>query len=54
MKTMIAEGSRFEETYSHWFDQVIVNEDLVSAFEELAQAVHRVETEPLWVPSSWV
>ncbi|CAG0919067.1 unnamed protein product [Notodromas monacha] len=52
--TIVEEGKRIETTYSHWFDQTIVNEDLGEAVKELVQAVHCVETEPLWVPCSWV
>jgi hypothetical protein len=40
--------------YSHLFDETIINADLSAAFERLVAAVNRVETEPLWVPASWV
>ncbi|XP_011263301.1 MAGUK p55 subfamily member 7 isoform X4 [Camponotus floridanus] len=45
---------RIEFLYSHLFDEVIVNADLPMAFEQLINAIHRVESEPLWVPASWV
>ncbi|XP_043677290.1 MAGUK p55 subfamily member 7 isoform X3 [Vespula pensylvanica] len=47
-------AARIEFLYSHLFDEVIVNADLSIAFEQLINAVHRVESEPLWVPASWV
>lgn len=47
-------AARIEYLYSHLFDEVIVNADLPMAFEQLVNAVHRVESEPLWVPASWV
>ncbi|XP_035739880.1 MAGUK p55 subfamily member 7-like isoform X4 [Vespa mandarinia] len=47
-------AARIEFLYSHLFDEVIVNADLSIAFEQLVNAVHRVESEPLWVPASWV
>ncbi|XP_017887928.1 MAGUK p55 subfamily member 7 isoform X4 [Ceratina calcarata] len=47
-------AARIEFLYPHLFDEVIVNADLSMAFEELVNAVHRVESEPLWVPASWV
>ncbi|XP_047468769.1 MAGUK p55 subfamily member 7-like isoform X2 [Penaeus chinensis] len=53
-KDMLKADARIEFHYSHWFDEVIVNDDLSSAFELLVAAVNRVETEPLWVPASWV
>ncbi|XP_011636601.1 MAGUK p55 subfamily member 7 isoform X4 [Pogonomyrmex barbatus] len=47
-------AERIEFLYSHLFDEVIVNADLSMAFEQLVNAIHRVESEPLWVPASWV
>ncbi|XP_029047458.1 MAGUK p55 subfamily member 7 isoform X3 [Osmia bicornis bicornis] len=47
-------AGRIEFLYSHLFDEAIVNADLSMAFEQLVNAVHRVESEPLWVPASWV
>ncbi|XP_043286648.1 MAGUK p55 subfamily member 7 isoform X2 [Venturia canescens] len=47
-------AARIEFLYSHLFDEVIVNADLSMAFEQLVAAIHRVESEPLWVPASWV
>ncbi|XP_066991068.1 MAGUK p55 subfamily member 7 isoform X3 [Anabrus simplex] len=51
---MLHSAERIEFLYIHLFDEVIVNADLSTAFEQLVQAVSRVETEPLWVPASWV
>ncbi|XP_018300111.1 MAGUK p55 subfamily member 7 isoform X3 [Mycetomoellerius zeteki] len=47
-------AERIEFLYSHLFDEVIVNADLSITFEQLINAIHRVESEPLWVPASWV
>lgn len=51
---ILRSAERIEFLYSHLFDEVIVNADLSAAFEQLVRAVHRVESEPLWVPASWV
>ncbi|KAI5735141.1 hypothetical protein M8J77_014757 [Diaphorina citri] len=51
---IIRVAKRIQFLYHHWFDEVIVNEDLGVAFEQLLRAVERVETEPSWVPASWV
>ncbi|XP_063238043.1 MAGUK p55 subfamily member 7 isoform X8 [Bacillus rossius redtenbacheri] len=51
---MTHRGERIEFLYGHLFDEVIENADLSTAFEQLVQAMKRVETEPLWVPASWV
>lgn len=51
---IIKSSRRIEFLYGHWFDEVIVNADLLAAFEQLLQVVHKIENEPLWVPASWV
>lgn len=51
---MIKSSARIEFLYDHLFDESIVNADLAVAFSQLIAAVNRVETEPLWVPASWV
>ncbi|XP_030762913.1 MAGUK p55 subfamily member 7 isoform X4 [Sitophilus oryzae] len=53
-KDMIKHAERIEFLYDHFFDETIVNDDLVTAFGKLLAAVNRVETEPLWVPAAWV
>lgn len=51
---MIKSSNRIEFLYEHFFDEQILNADLAIAFSQLLSAVNRVETEPLWVPASWV
>lgn len=51
---IIKSSERIEFLYSHLFDEVIVNSDLSTAFEQLLRVVRRVESDPLWVPASWV
>jgi len=51
---MLHSSERIDFLYGHLFDDVIENADLSAAFEQLVRAVNRVETEPLWVPASWV
>ncbi|XP_050301142.1 MAGUK p55 subfamily member 7 isoform X2 [Anthonomus grandis grandis] len=51
---MIKHAERIEFLYDHYFDETIVNDSLAVAFGKLLSAVNRVETEPLWVPASWV
>uniref|UniRef100_A0A1Y1MLC4 MAGUK p55 subfamily member 7 n=2 Tax=Photinus pyralis TaxID=7054 RepID=A0A1Y1MLC4_PHOPY len=51
---IIKAAARIEFLYGHFFDDVIVNEDLAVAFTQLVAAANRVETEPTWVPASWV
>ncbi|CAH1113049.1 unnamed protein product [Psylliodes chrysocephalus] len=47
-------AARIEFLYDHFFDETIVNDDLALAFSQLLSAANRLETEPLWVPASWV
>ncbi|XP_068918261.1 MAGUK p55 subfamily member 7 isoform X5 [Tenebrio molitor] len=51
---IIKAANRIEFLYDHFFDEVIVNDDLAVAFSQLLAATNRVESEPSWVPASWV
>lgn len=51
---ILLSAARIEFLYSHLFDQVIINADLSMAFEQLVSEILRIESEPLWVPASWV
>uniref|UniRef100_A0A8C1XXT1 Membrane protein, palmitoylated 7a (MAGUK p55 subfamily member 7) n=1 Tax=Cyprinus carpio TaxID=7962 RepID=A0A8C1XXT1_CYPCA len=50
---MISAAQMMENQYGHLFEKVIVNDDLTIAFNELKQALRKVETEAHWVPVSW-
>ncbi len=50
---MISNAQMMENQYGHLFEKVIVNDDLTIAFNELKQALRKVETEAHWVPVSW-
>ncbi|XP_059386876.1 MAGUK p55 subfamily member 7-like isoform X2 [Carassius carassius] len=50
---MIGAAQMMENQYGHLFEKVIVNDDLTIAFNELKQALRKVETEAQWVPISW-
>ena len=52
--SMIKAGEKIERLYGHWFDLVIVNEELNTAFEQLVKAVRRMDQDAQWVPASWV
>lgn len=45
---VLKSAERIEFLYGHFFDETIVNDDLESAFEQLAEAVTRAENESLW------
>uniref|UniRef100_A0A671QPT7 MAGUK p55 subfamily member 7-like n=1 Tax=Sinocyclocheilus anshuiensis TaxID=1608454 RepID=A0A671QPT7_9TELE len=50
---MISAAQMMENQYGHLFEKVIVNDDLTIAFNELKQAIRKVETDTHWVPVSW-
>lgn len=43
-----------EQNYGHLFDAAIVNTDLDKAYQELLRLINKLDTEPQWVPSSWL
>ncbi|KAG8197875.1 hypothetical protein JTE90_024274 [Oedothorax gibbosus] len=51
---IIYAGHKLEFLYGHMFDAVIVNDDLLRAFQDLLHIIKLVETVPQWVPASWV
>ncbi|XP_045031031.1 MAGUK p55 subfamily member 7 isoform X5 [Daphnia magna] len=51
---MIRSGQRIELHYGHLFDDVIVNGDLSTAFEQLLVVARKLDTQAQWVPVSWV
>ncbi|VDP35345.1 unnamed protein product [Soboliphyme baturini] len=54
LKAIVAEAKKAEEQFGHYFDKVIVNYDLEQSFHELRLVIHRLESEPQWVPSVWL
>ncbi|XP_049307673.1 MAGUK p55 subfamily member 7 isoform X3 [Bactrocera dorsalis] len=51
---MLKSAERIDFLYGHFFDEVIMNDDLLTAFEQLMNVVQRLENEPLWAPAAWV
>ncbi|XP_068944802.1 protein PALS2 isoform X1 [Petaurus breviceps papuanus] len=54
LKKTVDESARIQRAYNHYFDLVIVNDNLDKAFEKLQSAIERLRAEPQWVPISWV
>lgn len=54
LKEIIKASRRIDYLYGHLRDEEIVNGDLASALSALLKASWRVQTEPLWVPATWV
>ncbi|XP_069815109.1 MAGUK p55 subfamily member 7 isoform X2 [Dendropsophus ebraccatus] len=51
---MIRSAQIMEAQYGHYFDKIIINDDLNTAYNELKSTLDRLETDTLWVPVSWL
>lgn len=51
---IITRGRELEDKYGHYFDYVLVNNDLNKAYDELLLEINRLELEPQWVPAFWM
>uniref|UniRef100_M4AS53 Protein PALS1 n=1 Tax=Xiphophorus maculatus TaxID=8083 RepID=M4AS53_XIPMA len=54
LKEVTEKAREMELNYSHFFDATIVNFDPDQAFQEFRRLVDKLDTEPQWVPSSWL
>ncbi|XP_063393906.1 MAGUK p55 subfamily member 7 isoform X1 [Cydia fagiglandana] len=54
LSDIIRSSNRINFLYGYMFDEEIVNEELAGALAQLLKAAWRVQSEPLWVPASWV
>ncbi|XP_058040127.1 protein PALS2 isoform X3 [Ahaetulla prasina] len=54
LKKTVDESARIQRAYSHYFDLIIVNDNLDKAFEKLQTATEKLRMESQWVPISWV
>uniref|UniRef100_A0A8C6JPV9 Uncharacterized protein n=1 Tax=Melopsittacus undulatus TaxID=13146 RepID=A0A8C6JPV9_MELUD len=54
LQEMEDSAKKMEAQFGQFFDQVIVNDNLQEASEQLLSAVHRAQDEPQWVPAIWI
>ncbi|XP_046370453.2 protein PALS1-like isoform X2 [Haliotis rufescens] len=54
LKDIIEKAREMEDIYGHYFDYILVNQDLNRAYDELLQEINRLEIEPQWIPKPWV
>ncbi|XP_061173738.1 protein PALS1-like isoform X1 [Saccostrea echinata] len=54
LKDIIERAREMEEKYGHFFDYILVNQDMDRAYSELLGEINRLEVEPQWVPLQWV
>ena len=51
---MVTTSTRLETRYGHYFEHVVINEDVTVAASELISLSTKLESQPQWVPASWV
>ncbi|XP_030626801.1 MAGUK p55 subfamily member 5b [Chanos chanos] len=54
LKEIIEKAREMEQFYGHLFDKVIINSEQDKAFLELLRLIDKLDTEPQWVPASWL
>lgn len=54
LRDIIEKAREMEQSCGHLFDAVIVNQDQDKAFTELLRLINKLDTEPQWVPCSWL
>ncbi|KAM8725949.1 MAGUK p55 subfamily member 5b isoform 2-T2 [Acanthopagrus schlegelii] len=54
LKEVIEKAREMEHNFGHFFDATIVNMDPDQAFHELRRLIDKLDTEPQWVPTSWL
>ncbi|XP_041814523.1 MAGUK p55 subfamily member 5b isoform X1 [Chelmon rostratus] len=54
LKAVIEKAREMEHNFGHFFDATIVNMDPDQAFHELRRLIDKLDTEPQWVPTSWL
>ncbi|XP_077586983.1 protein PALS1-like [Stigmatopora nigra] len=54
LRDIIERAREMEQTWGHAFDAIIVNTDQDKAYAELLRLINKLDTEPQWVPCSWL
>lgn len=54
LRDIIEKAREMEQSCGHLFDAVIVNTDQDKAYNELLRLINKLDTEPQWVPCSWL
>ena len=48
------ESARLQRAYEKYFDLMLINEDPDETYRRVMEAVMALETDPQWVPVTWV
>ena len=51
---MVEKAREMEQNFAHLFDAIVIHDDQERAYQELKRLIDKLDTEPQWVPSSWL
>ncbi|CAD6186919.1 unnamed protein product [Caenorhabditis auriculariae] len=54
LKLILNKSKLIEQKYGHLFDAIVVNTDFEKSLAEMGTILRRLETEPQWVPATWL
>lgn len=54
LQQIITASEQLYQIYANYCDMVLVNGNLELAFSQLCHAVTKLDSEPCWIPSSWI
>lgn len=54
VKKVLETACDMEHNFGHFFDATIVNMDPDEAFYRLHRLIDKLDTEPQWVPTTWL
>nr|XP_026689598.1 MAGUK p55 subfamily member 5-like isoform X1 [Ciona intestinalis] len=54
LRRIIENARDIERRYAHYFDETIRNTDLNRSYAELLRLINKLDSEPQWVPASWL
>ena len=54
LKEIMDKAHEMEDQYGHYFDLIIINNDVESAYQQLLHQINLLEREPQWVPAAWL
>ncbi|RXG71543.1 MAGUK p55 subfamily member 5-A [Armadillidium vulgare] len=54
LKETIQKAREMEDQYGHYFDLVLINQDVERTYQQLIHEINVLEREPQWVPAAWL
>ncbi|CAF1255494.1 unnamed protein product, partial [Didymodactylos carnosus] len=54
LERLVKESELLHQAYGHYFDLIILNNDIEETIRTLQDSIERINQQPQWVPVSWV